>query len=51
MEIIQLSAETFKLVNLSNDAVLYTGSLEDCQIVMYAGEDARLQEEFVLMMS
>jgi hypothetical protein len=51
MEIIQLTSETFKLVNLSNDTVLYIGSLEDCQIVMYAGEDARLREEFVLMMS
>ncbi len=39
MEIIQLNAETFRLINLSNDEILYTGSLEDCQTVMYAEED------------
>ncbi len=47
MEIIQLNAETFRLINLSNDEILYTGSLEDCQTVMYAEEDKRLQEEFI----
>jgi hypothetical protein len=51
MEIIQLTSETFKLVNLSNDTVLYTGSLEDCQTVMYAEEDKIRLEEFILMMS
>jgi hypothetical protein len=51
MEIIQLNAETFRLINLSNDEILYIGSLEDCQIIMYAEEDKRLQEEFILMMS
>jgi len=51
MEIVQFNAETFRLINLSNDEILYTGSLEDCQTVMYAEEDKRLQEEFILMMS
>ena len=51
MEIVQINTETFNLINLSNGEILYTGSLEDCQIVMYAEEDKRLQEEFILMMS
>ena len=51
MEIIKKENNTYQLINLSNQEILYTGSLEDCQLVMYAGEDARMQEEFILMMS
>jgi len=51
MEIIKKDNNTYQLINLSNQEILYTGSLEDCQLVMYAGEDARMQEEFILMMS
>ncbi len=48
MEIIKKDNNTYQLINLSNLEILYTGSLEDCQLVMYAGEDARMQEEFKL---
>jgi len=51
MEIIKKDNNTYQLINLSNLEIMYTGSLEDCQLVMYAGEDARMQEEFILMMS
>jgi len=50
MEIIKKDNNTYQLINLSNLEIMYTGSLEDCQLVMYAGEDARMQEEFILMM-
>jgi len=51
MEIIKKDNNTYQLINLSNLEIMYTGSLEDCQLVMYAEEDARLLEEFILMMS
>ena len=51
MEIIKKDNNTYQLINLSNQEILHEGSFEDCQIVMYAGEDARMQEEFILMMS
>ena len=51
MEIIKKDNNTYQLINLSNLEIMYEGSLEDCQLVMYAGEDARMREEFILMMS
>ena len=51
MEIIKKENGTYQLINSSNLEIMYTGSLEDCQLIMYAGEDARMQEEFILMMS
>ena len=51
MEIIKKENGTYQLINLSNQEMMYEGSFEDCQIVMYAEEDARLREEFILMMS
>ena len=51
MEIIKKENGTYQLINSSNLEIMYEGSLEDCQLVMYAGEDARMQEEFILMMS
>jgi len=50
MEIIKKDNNTYQLINLSNLEIMYTGSFEDCQLVMYAGEDARMREEFILMM-
>jgi hypothetical protein len=50
MEIIK-KGSTYQLINSSNQEILYEGSFEDCQLVMYAEEDARLREEFILMMS
>ena len=51
MEIIKKENDTYQLINSSNQEILYEGSFEDCQLVMYAEEDARLLEEFILMMS
>ena len=51
MEIIKKDNNTYQLINLSNQEILYEGSFEDCQLVMYAEEDVRLREEFILMMS
>jgi len=50
MEIIKKENGTYQLINSSNLEILHEGSFEDCQIVMYAEEDARLQEEFIMMM-
>ena len=51
MEIIKKENGTYQLINSSNQEILYEGSFEDCQLVMYAEEDAKLREEFSLMMS
>lgn len=51
MEIIKKENGTYQLINSSNQDILHEGSFEDCQLVMYAEEDARLREEFILMMS
>lgn len=51
MIIEHLINETYQLIDEATESVLHQGSLEDCQLVMYAEEDARMREEFILMMS
>lgn len=43
--------ETYQVIDEATDLVVYQGTHEDCQLVMYAEEEARLREEFLLMMS
>ena len=51
MTIIHLINDTYQLIDEATNSIIFQGLYEDCQLVMYAGEDARLQEEFILMMS
>lgn len=51
MTIRHLINETYQLIDEATNLVLHQGSQEDCQLVMYAMEDARMREEFILMMS
>jgi hypothetical protein len=51
MVIINLINDTYQLIDESTDSVVFQGSLEDCQTVMYAEEQKRLYEEFILMLS
>lgn len=51
MTIRHLTNDTYQLIDEATNSVLYQGSQEDCQLVMYAEEDARMREEFILMMS
>ena len=51
MVIINLINDTYQLIDESTDSVVFQGSLEDCTMVMYAEEQKRLYEEFILMLS
>lgn len=51
MQIIKTSDNIYQLIDESADAVMFQGSLEDCQLIMYAEEDKRLHDEFIYMMS
>jgi len=51
MTIIHLINDTYQLIDEATNSVLHQGLQEDCQLVMYAIEDARMIEEFILMMS
>ena len=51
MTIKHLINDTYQLINESTGLVVFQGTREDCLLTMYVGEDARLREEFILMMS
>ena len=43
--------DTYQVIDEATESVFYQGTHEDCQLVMYAEEEAKLREEFILMMS
>lgn len=51
MTVEHLKNDTYQVIDEATDLVLYQGSQEDCELVMYAEEEAKLREEFILMMS
>lgn len=51
MTIRHLINDTYQLIDEATASVLYQGTQEDCELVMYAEEEAKLREEFILMMS
>ena len=51
MTVEHLKNDTYQVIDESSESVIYQGTQEDCQLVMYAEEEARLREEFILMMS
>ena len=51
MTVEHLKNDIYQVIDEATDSVLYQGTHEDCELVMYAEEEARLREEFILMMS
>jgi len=51
MTVEHLMNDTYQVIDEATALVVYQGTQEDCQLVMYAEEEARLREEFLLMMS
>lgn len=51
MTVERLKNDTYQVIDEATESVIYQGTHEDCQLVMYAEEEARLREEFILMMS
>jgi hypothetical protein len=51
MTVERLKNDTYQVIDEATESVIYQGTHEDCQLVMYAEEEAKLREEFILMMS
>jgi hypothetical protein len=51
MIIKHLINDTYQLIDEATESVVFQGTREDCLLTMYVGEEARMQEEFILMMS
>ena len=51
MTVEHLINETYQVIDEASELIMFQGTQEDCQLVMYAEEEAKLREEFILMMS
>jgi hypothetical protein len=51
MTVEHLKNDTYQVIDEATASVVFQGSQEDCELVMYAEEEAKLREEFILMMS
>lgn len=51
MTVEHLKNDIYQVIDEATASVLYQGTHEDCELVMYAEEEARMREEFILMMS
>jgi hypothetical protein len=49
MQIVRLINDTWQLIDESTNSVLFQGSFEDCQLVMWGEEENRMYRDFLLM--
>jgi hypothetical protein len=49
MKIVNLTNDTWQLINEDDNSVVFQGSFEDCQMVMWIEEENKQYRDFLLM--